>query len=150
MLLEQTEAPSRRYWRVFAFAIGSILLAVAPAILSAFDDEIDRSLHIADAWPEFWTLLAQMEAWWFGGILLGAVLVAGRVMVNRLRPPARTVWYLLAATAWWLLLAVAPIVLTAAIMRLRINQRLGNSALRSEVDDLLYALSVIMTSCPYS
>jgi membrane protease YdiL (CAAX protease family) len=137
MSLDQTEALPRRHRRVFAFAIGSILLAAAPAILSALEDEIDRSLHIADAWPEFWTLLAQMEAWWFGAVVLGAVFIGCRSLVNRLRERSRAAWYLTAAAVWWLLLAMAPLVLTGAIVDFRINQRLGNPVIGREVEGVL-------------
>src|SRR5882672_5027493 len=80
MLLDQPEAPPRSDRRVLAFAVGCLLLAAAPAILSAFDEAIDRSLHLSDVWPDFWALLAQMEAWWIGGVVLGAAFIGGRVV----------------------------------------------------------------------
>ncbi len=141
MLVDQPEAPPRSDRRILAFAIGGILLAAVPVILLELDKTVDRSLHLADLWPDLWNLLAQIEAWWLGAVVLGAVFIGGRTLVNRLRQSARTAWYLMAATVWRLLLAAAPLVLTGAITKFRINQRLDNPDIGPAVEVLLNAFA---------
>src|SRR5260370_16345848 len=124
--MDNPEAPPKSAWRLPAVVMGCVLLAAAPAILSAVGQEIDSSLHIADVWPDFWTQLAQIEAWRFGGIVLGAALIAGRVLVNKLHKQSRTPWYLMAVAVWWLLLALAPLILARAILPFGLNPLLAN------------------------
>ena len=135
--MDKPDAKPKSAWRVIALAIGWILLAAAPLALSYFDQEIDDRVHIAEAWPDFWGSLAQIKAWWFGGVVLAAVFIGSRVLVNKLRARSRFVWYRIAAAIWWSLLAVAPFVLIVIILRLRINHRLDDPNLTSDVRDLL-------------
>jgi membrane protease YdiL (CAAX protease family) len=141
--MDNPEAPPKSAWRLPAVVMGCVLLAAAPAILSAVGQEIDSSLHIADVWPDFWTQLAEIEAWWFGGIVLGAALIAGRVLVNKLHKQSRTAWYLMAVAVWWLLLAMAPLILAGAILDFRINHRLGNPDVGSDAEGLLAGFAVL-------
>jgi hypothetical protein len=132
MLVDQPKAPPKWDRRLPAFAVGGILLAAVPAILSAFDEMIDDSLHLSELWPEFWTLLDQIEPWWGGGIVAVVILIGGRALVNRLRNYVAL--YLVGVVVWWLALAVAP----AFLVYFAINRGPGHPALRSGLRNLLF------------
>jgi hypothetical protein len=131
MLVDQPMAPPRWGRRFLAFAVGCLLLAPAPAILSAFDQTIDGSLHLSNLWPDFWTLLDQIEPWWGGGIIAGVVLLGGRALLNRLQNYLAL--RLLGEVVWWLALAVAP----AFLVYFAFHRGPGHLALDSDLRSLI-------------
>jgi hypothetical protein len=123
--MDRSEATAKSAWGLLSIAAGCAALAPVPAILSAFDQEIDRVLKLADAWPDFWTLLDQIEPWWGGGLVAGVILIGGRALVIRLQNYAAL--HLVGEAVWWLALAVAP----ALLFYFAIHRGPGHPALGS-------------------
>jgi membrane protease YdiL (CAAX protease family) len=111
------EAPARSAWLVPALVLGCILLALAPAVLIALDDQVEGRRRLADSSPELWAELIEIAPWWIGAFFLGAAFIGTRALGSRLR--RGSVARFIAPAAWWGLLATTPLFLAGIIVAIR-------------------------------